>query len=183
MCEYDISINLRINAHYMNEICILKDLHLPYQPDKVFWIWIAELLTECFNPERSIPAMNDFMGMIMDKIKGDNHGCTEILNIVEENDSEYMRYTEDFKISKAINKCGRYYVRAYDENDEILMERLVTVLSDYVNVIAPYGFEEFVKMTTCIVPRIFDDKKIDEARKIFRGYIAKYKGLIKEFQA
>lgn len=183
MCAYDTSMNSRINAHYMNEICILEDLHLPDRPYKVFWIWIAELLTECFNPERSIPAMNDFMGMIMHKIKGDNHDCTEILNIVEENDSEYMRYIEYFKISKVISKCGSYYVRAYDENDEILMERLVTVLSDYVNVIAPYSFEEFVKMTTCFPPMIFNDKKIEEARKNFKGYVAKYKGLIKAFQA
>lgn len=175
-----IMINMRLEAHYKSEVSLLLELN---HSDSygVFWTWVAELLTECFNPDMTITGMNDVMGIIMHKIKGSNEGC-EVIHLVESDRSKYDNYLREYGVAKSIEDCGDFYKKIINGNDESKKETIVIVFTDYVKTVAPYVFEESAEWLLLNMNEYFNDKKIAEAKKNYRKYIAKYKSLIKALQ-
>jgi len=178
--EYDMTQDKRIEFHYRNDMDILGIIGYPERPYKAMWMWVAELLTECFNPDRSIPAMNDCMGVVMHKVKGINSDCSEILSVVEDNEQEYVDYCELLHISKKLDECGRYYQDIISSDRCEQKEGMLMALKDYSEVIAPFIFKEAAIWTSIYMDDIIDIEKQEEAKKAFKSYCSKYKGLIKE---
>ena len=182
MSGYDKSIDHNIEEHYKKEIDLLREIDHPYGSYNTFWIWIAELLTECFNPNREIVGINDFMGMIMDKIKGNNSDCNRILFIVDRSESEYERYLDHYRIDAKIENCGEYYQELFRRNDRAIINKAVEIFIDYTHIVAPYTLREVEKMAAIIMSEKYDEKELLEVKKRYKKYIAKYKGIIKYFK-
>ena len=180
--EYNMTPDAKMEERYRDMLRQMAFAYMNPNPQRIFWTWTAELITECFNWDRVIPGLNDVMGDIMFKIKGDNEDCTAILNIVEDLRPEYKWYLEQFNMTKTLENCGEYY-RNIDENcDERQKQILITVLSEYVEVFAPYIFEESVEWTSTYLSRYFDATRYEQAKKNFRRFASKYKTMVKELR-
>lgn len=182
MSEYDTSMDEHMEKLYIKIAETLDDIKHPYGAYQTFWMWIAELLTDCFNPDRDIVGINDNMGMMMSKIKGNNLDCNEILFKVERDIQGYERYLKEFGISKNLDESGNYYKEIHEENDELTIKQMIEVFSDYANVIAPFVYEETATWLSEERNDVFDEAKMIKVKKSYKNYISKYKGMIKVFK-
>ena len=180
MHDYDSSFDNTIAEHYKKELHMLDLLEHPYGSKETFWIWTSELLVECFRLAVEENYAGDFMGMIMFKIKDNNMGCKVYHKIVDDN-SQYEIYLKRYGIDTRPGDFENYYIELYEKNNRDANAYLIELLSDYIDTVAPYVFDEFKKMVSLYIKDIIDEKEQSETEKRFKQYIAKYKKLKKLF--
>ncbi len=179
MSRFNREINRRMTAHYNNEMMLWKESQ-ERCGDKIFWVWIAELLVWCFDPLREMNP-NDFRELMKDvsrKIVGYSPN-NEIESWVRDERPEYNDYCEEFRISDCFKDCGEYYKRLINDNDELLKEQIIMILSDYILFVAPFVYAEAKKWVSDHYNIVFDEERRLVYKSLFDGYIQNYKGLIK----
>ncbi len=183
MNSYDPRTNRRITAHYNNEISLWKNVQNKDRAEEIFWFWIAELLSFCFNLVGEMPSsyMSDCMGVISRKIV-ETPPCDGIEKAVMDLNPVYKDYQAKFGITDIYDDCGEFYKELNESDDEYLKEQIVLIMSDYIKFVAPFAIKEAKKWMSVYRSEAITEEGWMVIETRYKYYLENYKSLIKRLK-
>ncbi len=183
MKSFDHRSNRRIAAHYNNEILLWTVIQSKDRAEEIFWFWIAELLSFCFDlvGEMKVYDLSDCMRDISCKIINDPP-CYGIESAVKNSSSEYRNYKVAFGVTDIYDACGEFYKEVNESDNEFLKEEIVLIMSDYIKFVAPFVFKEAKKWMSVYRGGVINDEGWLVIEMRYKYYLQNYKDLIKKLK-